>query len=207
MQNMWQMDDQNYSDQIDNFASGHNQIDDGFSNYLGQKRSEPERMTNFGLPSRQFSGLRNHHDSYNLGVNLISGGTVRSGIRSMVGERYIESPMPKFNEELTYSTIKNLKTPDLNEYEEKKRRLKEKYEIESKMLMENIRNKAKQAKEQNLHIPVSNNNLVGGFKKPVAKKNPNRGAARPPVIKEGDWLCSNSNCSNINWSKRSSCNL
>jgi len=39
------------------------------------------------------------------------------------------------------------------------------------------------------------------------KKSSKRGAARPPVIKEGDWLCPDPNCCNVNWSKRTKCNL
>ena len=84
-----------------------------------------------------------------------------------------------------------------------RRRLRDKYEMESKMLMERMRNKAKKARGQG-NLPSNGN--FGGFKKPTSRKN-KRGAARPPVIKEGDWLCPNQSCCNINWSKRTSCNL
>jgi hypothetical protein len=32
-------------------------------------------------------------------------------------------------------------------------------------------------------------------------------ATIPPSIKDGDWLCCNKNCNNINWAKRRSCHL
>lgn len=31
-------------------------------------------------------------------------------------------------------------------------------------------------------------------------------ASKPPVIKEGDWLCPDPTCCNVNWAKRMYCN-
>ena len=33
------------------------------------------------------------------------------------------------------------------------------------------------------------------------------GKAKPPAIKEGDWVCGDTDCSNVNWAKRRDCNL
>lgn len=47
------------------------------------------------------------------------------------------------------------------------------------------------------------------FKQPSKPQgNPKkRGPSRPPIIREGDWLCSQPKCANINWAKRSNCHL
>lgn len=207
MQNLWKNEENSYSNQMNNFSSeSRNQnMNTGFSNYLGKKRSRPEQMNNFGLRSNQFSGLRSKVDNYQIAMKPRNSQR-RSGIRSVAPERFQESPFPKFKNELTYSTMKSLKTPDLNEYENQRRRLREKYEMESKMLMERIRNKAKKSRQEYSNKSHNHSHVQGGFKKPNSRKN-KRGAARPPVIKEGDWLCPNQSCCNINWSKRSSCNL
>ena len=77
-------------------------------------------------------------------------------------------------------------------FEKERIKLRKRYEREARQLMMRARNHKMKTKK---------------FKKPSERVLPGRGAARPPVIKEGDWLCPNTNCSNINWSKRTRCNL
>lgn len=40
-----------------------------------------------------------------------------------------------------------------------------------------------------------------------SKNGKKRGPSRPPIIREGDWLCAENNCANINWAKRTGCHL
>ena len=118
MQNLWKNEENSYNSNMNNLnSSGSN---NGYNNYIGQKRSMPEPMSNFGLRSRQYSGLRSKVDNYKIGLKPRNSHR-RSGIRSVAPERFNQnhqqSPMPRFKD-LTYSTMKSLKTPDLNEYEE-----------------------------------------------------------------------------------------
>ena len=182
-------------------------------NMIGQKRSMPSNLNDFGINSREYSQLRPEANHRMALVPTSSNLQIRSGIRSAMPEKYEESPYPKPRIDLTQSTIKCLKTPDIEQYYNEQKRIEEKYNQEQKLLVEKMRQKARLTSQnslsqtQNFVSDSSHQQQQQIFKKPTLLKKSNRGAARPPVIKEGDWLCPNQTCCNINWSKRSGCNL
>jgi hypothetical protein len=59
--------------------------------------------------------------------------------------------------------------------------------------------------QQNLRM--LNQNFLNDTKNAMQKGAKKRGPSRPPIIREGDWLCSKPNCQNINWAKRQNCHL
>ena len=71
---------------------------------------------------------------------------------------------------------------------------KQKSKQNSKINCNNLNDKCDSSSKQN--VPINNNNN---------KKNNQK--AKPPDIKEGDWICESVKCQNINWAKRAECNL
>jgi hypothetical protein len=63
---------------------------------------------------------------------------------------------------------------------------------------------------QNQHqqnLQMLNQNFLNDPKNTMQKGAKKRGPSRPPIIREGDWLCSKPNCENINWAKQQNCQL
>lgn len=162
---------------------------------IGKKRSPPD-FQSYGLGGRKKVKM----DMYSIAKNR-NFCRKRSGTRSNMPERYKqEFEKPRVYDDFAFNSnfSQSESYSPYPDFEVERMKLKQRYEKESRMLMEKAR-KQKMVKKMRY-------NQMGDFKKPKSKKS-KRGAARPPVIKEGDWLCPNQNCCNINWSKRVYCNL
>lgn len=80
---------------------------------IGMKRGMPASLSEFGINSREYSQLR-QDPGYKVGMMPAgSNSQLRTGIRSAMPEKYEETPYTKAKMDLTQSTIKCLRTPDI----------------------------------------------------------------------------------------------
>jgi hypothetical protein len=56
-------------------------------------------------------------------------------------------------------------------------------------------------------LQMLSQNFLIAPKNAMQKGPKKRGSSRPPIIREGDWLCSKPNCENINLAKRQNCHF